>query len=93
MHKFAKPRTARVSKQARLGEVVGLGLLEAGGEAVDLYGAAGGDEGLLQHLLLVPVLAKPFLTLPPLQDDVDVAGDQGRDLLACRIIIIQLQLL
>ena len=82
MHEFAKPRTARVSKQARLGEVVGLGLLEAGGEAVDLYGAAGGDERLLQHLLLVPVLAKPFLTLPPLQDDVDVAGDEGRDLLA-----------
>ena len=84
MHKFAKPRTARVSKQARLGEVVGLGFLEAGGEAVDLYGAAGGDEGLLQHLLLVPILPEAVLTLSPLQDDVDVAGDQGGDLLACR---------
>ena len=74
-------RTAGVSKQAGFGEVVGLGLLESGGEAVYLDGPAGGDEGLLQHLLLVPVLAKPLLTLPPLQDDVDVAGDQRRDLL------------
>ena len=71
---FAK-LTAGVSKQPGFGEGVGFGLLEVGGEAVYLYGPAGGDEGLLQHLLLVPVLAEPVLTLPPLQDDVDVAGD------------------
>ena len=42
------------------------------------------DEAFLQILFFIAVLAEPFLPLPPLEDDVNVAGDQGRDLLALR---------
>ena len=73
--------TSGVSKQARLREWVRGGGPHAAGQAVDLYGSARADEGLLQDLLLVAVLAEALLTLATLQDDVDVAGDQGRDLL------------
>ncbi len=48
-----------------------------------LDGAARRDEDVLYGLLLVAVLAESFLALPPLQDDVDVAGNQRGDLLAC----------
>ena len=77
-------RTARVSKQARFGEGVCFGLLEVGRESMNLNGPARRYEGLLQHFLLVTILAKPLLTLPTLQDDVDVASDQCRDLFSCR---------
>ena len=74
--------TSRVPQQPGLGERVWLGFLEGLGQAVYLDGAAGVDEALLEVLLLVAVLAEPLLPLPPLQDDVDVARDQRRDLLA-----------
>ncbi len=77
------PLTARVPEEAGLGQRVRLGLLEGGREAVYLDGATWRDEDVLYGLLLVAVLAEAFLALPPLQDDVDVAGNQRGDLLAC----------
>ena len=74
--------TSGVPQQPGLGERVWLGFLEGLGQAVYLDGAAGVDEALLEVLLLVAVLAEPLLPLPPLQDDVDVARDQRRELLA-----------
>ena len=74
--------TSRVPQQTGLGERVWLGFLEGLGQAVYLDGAAGVDEALLEVLLLVAILAEPLLPLPPLQDDVDIARDQRRDLLA-----------
>ena len=50
---------------------------------MDLDGAARRNEGLLHRLLLVTVLAEALLALSPLEDDVDIAGDQGGDLFAC----------
>ena len=43
---------------------------------------SGADERLLHRLLLVPVLAKSLFPLPPLQDNVNVAGDQSADMFA-----------
>ena len=43
---------------------------------------AGADERLLHCLLLVPVLSESLLPLPPLQDNVNVAGNEGADVLA-----------
>ena len=74
--------TSRVPQQTGLGERVWLGFLEGLGQAVYLDGAAGVDEALLEVLLLVAVLAEHLLPLPPLQDDVDIARDQRRELLA-----------
>ena len=51
---------------------------------MNFNGSARADEAFLQILLLIAVLSEPFLPLPPLQDDVNVAGNQGRDLLALR---------
>ncbi len=49
---------------------------------MNLDGAARGDEALLHGLLFIAVLAEALLALPSLEDDIDVAGDQGGDLFA-----------
>ena len=38
------------------------------------------DEAFLQILFFIAVLAEPFLPLPPLEDDVNVAGNEGGNL-------------
>ena len=43
---------------------------------------SGADERLFHRLLLVPVLPESLFPLPPLQDDVNVAGNEGTDVLA-----------
>ena len=43
---------------------------------------SGADERLFHRLLLVPVLPESLFPLPPLQDDVNVPGDEGADMLA-----------
>lgn len=40
------------------------------------------DEGLLHRLLFVSILSKSLFPLPSLQDDVDVASDEGADVFA-----------
>ena len=75
--------TSRVSEDSWFGQVAGLDLLVArAGKSDHGDGASGGDEVFLHGLLLVAVVAEPLLPLPTLQDDVDVSGDQLRDLLA-----------
>ena len=49
---------------------------------MNFNGPPGADETLLQIFLFIPVLAEPLLPLPPLEDDVDVAGYQGGYLLS-----------
>ena len=44
---------------------------------MNFNGTAGTDEALLQIFLLVSVLAEPFLPLSPLEDDVNIPGNQG----------------
>ena len=40
------------------------------------------DEGLLHRLLFVSILSKSLFPLPSLQDDVNVASDEGADVFA-----------
>ena len=49
---------------------------------MNLNCSARADEGLLHGLLFVSILSKPFFPLPSLQDDVDVASDEGADVFA-----------
>ena len=44
---------------------------------MNFNGSTGTDEALLQIFLLVSVLAEPFLPLSPLEDDVNIPGNQG----------------
>ena len=44
---------------------------------MNFNGPTGTDEALLQIFLLVSVLAEPFLPLSPLEDDVNIPGNQG----------------
>ena len=49
---------------------------------MNFNGTTRADEALLQIFLFIAILAKPLLPLPPLEDDVNVAGDEGGYLLA-----------
>ena len=49
---------------------------------MNLNCAAGADERLLHRFFLVSIFSKPLLPLPSLQDDVNVAGNEGTDVLA-----------
>ena len=74
--------TSRVPEDARFGQVAGFHLLVAGARKPDHGdGSTGCDEVFLHGLLLVAVVTEPLLPLATLQDDVDVSGDQLRDLL------------
>ena len=44
---------------------------------MNFNGPTGTDEALLQIFLLVSVLAEPFFPLSPLEDDVNIPGNQG----------------
>ena len=44
---------------------------------MNFNGPARADEALLQIFLLVSVLAEPFFPLSPLEDDVNIPGNQG----------------
>ena len=49
---------------------------------MNLNRSAGAYKRLLHGLLLVAIFAEAFLPGPPLEDDVDIAGDEGADVLA-----------
>ena len=49
---------------------------------MNLNCTAGADERLLHRFFLVSIFSKPLLPLPSLQDDVNVAGNEGTDVLA-----------
>ena len=49
---------------------------------MNLNCSARADEGLLHRLLFVSILSKSLFPLPSLQDDVDVASDEGADVFA-----------
>ena len=49
---------------------------------MNFNGTARADEALLQIFLFISVLAEPLLPLSPLEDDVDIAGNEGCYLLS-----------
>ena len=44
---------------------------------MNFNGTTGTDEALLQIFLLIAILAEPLLPLSPLEDDVNIPGNQG----------------
>ena len=49
---------------------------------MNFNGTTRADEALLQIFLFISILTKPFLPLPPLEDDVNIAGYESGYLLA-----------
>ena len=77
-----KVLTSWVSKDAGVCQWIGLSFFQSLRQTMNLNCPAGADERFLHRFLLVPVLSKSLLPLPPLQDDVNVAGNEGADMLA-----------